>query len=314
MGHRNRVRLARCAVMGSSLALLSVSALGADRVSPVIKINEAAATAPIETVSLRDGISVLMGSGGNIGVVTGRDGKFMIDAGIAVSRPRVEAALNALGPQPVRYLVNTHYHWDHTDGNAWLAGKGVQVAATSGTIKRVSQTTRVDDWDFTFKPLPKSAVPGTVIKTSKHWTVDGQTITAIEVVPSHTDTDLYVTIQPADVVFLGDLFWNGVYPFIDNENGGGIDGMVRVLDRILPTISDKAVVVPGHGPVGGKADVKDFRDMLAGIRDNVAALKKQGKSRDEVIAAKPTAAWDAKYGHFVIDPDFFARIAYDGMR
>ncbi|WP_426284519.1 MBL fold metallo-hydrolase [Luteibacter sp. E-22] len=312
MGHRNRVRLARCAVMGSSLAMLSVSVWGSDRVSPVIKINEAAATAPIETVSLRDGVSVLLGSGGNIGVVTGRDGKFMIDAGIAVSRPRVEAALNALGPQPVRYLVNTHYHWDHTDGNTWLAGKDVQVAATSGTIKRVSQTTRVDDWDFTFKPLPKAAVPGTVVASSKHWTVDGQTITAIKVVPSHTDTDLYVTIQPADVIFLGDLFWNGVYPFIDNENGGGIDGMVRVLDRILPTIGDKAVVVPGHGPVGNKADVKDFRDMLAGIRDKVAALKKEGRSRDEVIAAKPTAAWDAKYGHFVIDPDFFARIAYDG--
>lgn len=294
------------------IAAITDSVAG-DRVSPVIKINEEAAKAPIQTTEVRAGIDVLSGSGGNIGVVTGTNGKLMVDAGIAVSKPRVEAALDALGKQPIRYLINTHYHWDHTDGNPWVAATGAVIISTEGTVKRVSQTTRVDDWDYTFKPLPKAGIPTVIVKTSKSWTLDKQTITAVVVAPAHTDTDLYVTVQPADVVFLGDLFWNGVYPFIDNENGGSIGGMVSVLDKILPSIGAHTVVVPGHGPVGTKADLQDFRDMLAGIRDNVVALKRQGKSRDEIIAAKPTAKYDAKYGHFVIDPDFFTRIVYDGI-
>lgn len=290
------------------------SAQAAEQISPVIKINEAAATSPIESTKVREGVTVLSGSGGNIGVITGADGKFMIDAGIAVSEPRLDAALEALDKLPLRYVVNTHYHWDHTDGNPWLAAAGAKIAATAGTVKRVSETTRVDDWNYTFKPLAKAGIPTIIVKGSKSWTFDKQTITAIAVPPSHTDTDLYVTVQPANVVFLGDLFWNGVYPFIDNENGGSITGMVSVLDSILPKIGDNTVVVPGHGPVGTKKDLQDFRDMLAGIRDNVAALKKQGKTRDEVIAEKPTAKWDAKYGRFVIDPDFFTRIVYDGLK
>lgn len=286
----------------------------AERVSPVTVINKEAATAQIETTRVRDGVVVLSGSGGNIGVITGPDGKFMVDAGIAVSKPRLDAALEALDKLPLRYVVNTHYHWDHTDGNPWLAATGAKIAATAVTIKHLSESTRVDDWDYTFKPLAKAGIPTIIVKDSKSWKFDKQTITAIAVPPSHTDGDMYVTVQPANVVFLGDLFWNGIYPFIDNENGGGITGVVNVLDSILPKIDDKAAVVPGHGPVGTKADLKDFRDMLAGIRDNVAALKKQGKSRDEVIAAKPTAKYDAKYGHSIIDPDFFTRIVYDGLK
>ncbi|HXP01355.1 MAG TPA: MBL fold metallo-hydrolase [Luteibacter sp.] len=318
MRHQHCPRVIRSLSIVPLVWLVATAALAspqaAERVSPVIKINEAAATAQIESTKVRDGVTVLSGSGGNIGVISGPDGKFMIDAGIAVSEPRLDAALEAIDKLPLRYVVNTHYHWDHTDGNPWLAAAGAKIAASAGTVKRVSETTRVDDWDYTFKPLAKAGIPTIIVKGSKSWKFDKQTITAITVPPSHTDTDLYVTVQPADVVFLGDLFWNGVYPFIDNENGGSIGGMVSVLDSILPKIGDKTVVVPGHGPVGTKADLQAFRDMLAGIRDNVAALKKQGKSRDEVIAAKPTAKYDGTYGHFVIDPDFFARIAYDGTK
>ncbi|UPG92127.1 MBL fold metallo-hydrolase [Luteibacter aegosomaticola] len=282
--------------------------------SPVIKINAAAATAPIETTPLRGSLSMLSGSGGNITVLTGKQGKLMVDAGIAVSRPRVEAAVNALGKGPIKYLINTHYHWDHTDGNPWVHEDGATIIATAGTVKRVSTTTRVDDWDFTFKPLAAAGIPSEVVKADKTYHFDGQTVEVKLADPSHTDTDLYVVFKEANVASLGDLFWNGVYPFIDNENGGGIDGMIKVDDMILGQLKDDVVLVPGHGPVGTKQQLRDFRDMLAGVRDNVAALKKQGKSRDEVVAAKPTAKWDDKYGHFVIDPDFFTRIVYDGLK
>jgi glyoxylase-like metal-dependent hydrolase (beta-lactamase superfamily II) len=283
-------------------------------VSPVIMINKAAVTAQIDTTPLRGSLSMVSGSGGNITVLTGKQGKLMVDAGIAVSRPRIEAALAAISSVPIKYLINTHYHWDHTDGNPWVRDDGATIIATAGTVKRVSTATRVDDWDFTFPALPPRAVPTEVLTANKTYHFDGQTVEVRLLDPSHTDTDLYVVFKEANVASLGDLFWNGVYPFIDNENGGGIDGMIKADDAILATLNDDVILVPGHGPVGNKKQFRDFRDMLAGVRDKVSALKKQGKSRDEVVAAKPTAQYDAVYGHFVIDPDFFTRIVYDGVR
>jgi glyoxylase-like metal-dependent hydrolase (beta-lactamase superfamily II) len=283
-------------------------------VSPVIMINKAAATTPIDTTPLRGSLSMLSGSGGNITVLTGKQGKLMVDAGIAVSRPRVESALAAISSAPVKYLINTHYHWDHTDGNTWVKDDGATIIATAGTVKRVSTSTRVDDWDFTFPALPAKGIPTEILTANKTYHFDGQTVEVRLLDPSHTDTDLYVVFREANVASLGDLFWNGVYPFIDNENGGGIDGMIKADDAILAALNDDVVLVPGHGPVGTKKQFRDFRDMLAGVREKVAALKKQGKSRDEVVAAKPTAQYDAIYGHFVIDPDFFTRIVYDGLR
>jgi len=296
-------------------AMAASSVQAADKpVSPVIKINEAAATAPIEKTPLRGPLTMLSGSGGNITVLTGKDGKLLVDAGIGVSRPRVEAALKSISAAPLKYVINTHYHWDHTDGNPWVHEDGATIVATAGTVKRVSTTTRVDDWDYTFKPMAKGGIPTEIVTANKTYHFDGQTVEVRLLDPSHTDTDLYVVFKEANVASLGDLFWNGVYPFIDNENGGGIDGMIKADDAILAQLDDKVVIVPGHGPVGTRKDLQAFRDMLAGIRDNVAALKKQGKSRDEVIAAKPTAKYDAVYGHFVIDPDFFTRIVYDGLK
>jgi glyoxylase-like metal-dependent hydrolase (beta-lactamase superfamily II) len=294
---------------GSALAQAAVKP-----VSPVIKINAAAGTAPIVTTPLRGPLTMLSGSGGNITVLNGKQGKLMVDAGIAVSRPRVEAALNAISKEPIKYLIDTHYHWDHTDGNPWLHELGATIVATAGTVKRVSTATRVDDWDFTFPALPAKGIPTEVLTANKTYHFDGQTVEVRLLDPAHTDTDLYVMFKEANVASLGDLFWNGVYPFIDNENGGGIDGMIKSDDAILAQLNDDVVLAPGHGPVGTKQQFRDFRDMLAGVRDNVAALKKQGKTRDEVVAAKPTAKYDAVYGHFVIDPDFFTRIVYDGLR
>ncbi|SEN12766.1 Glyoxylase, beta-lactamase superfamily II [Luteibacter sp. UNCMF331Sha3.1] len=298
-----------------AFAIVASSVHAADKpVSPVIKINEAAATAPIEKTPLRGPLTMLSGSGGNITVLTGKDGKLLVDAGIGVSRPRVEAALKSISAAPLKYVINTHYHWDHTDGNPWVHEDGATIVATAGTVKRVSTTTRVDDWDYTFKPMAKGGIPTDVLKANKTYHFDGQTVEVRLLDPSHTDTDLYVVFKEANVASLGDLFWNGVYPFIDNENGGGIDGMIKADDAILAQLDDNVVIAPGHGPVGNKKDLQAFRDMLAGVRDNVAALKKQGKSRDEVVAAKPTAKYDAVYGHFVIDPDFFTRIVYDGLK
>ena len=132
--------------------------------------------------------------------------------------------------------------------------------------------------------------------------------------PAHTDSDISVTFAEADILHAGDTFWNGIYPFIDYSTGGSIDGMIAASDANLAVTTDKTIIIPGHGqPVSKKSELQEFRDMLVGVRDNVAKLKQQGRSRDETVAAKPTAAFDAKWGNFVIDPGFFTRMVYEGV-
>ncbi len=132
--------------------------------------------------------------------------------------------------------------------------------------------------------------------------------------PAHTDSDISVHFTEADILHTGDTFWNGIYPFIDYSTGGSIDGSIRAADANLAATTDKTIIIPGHGqPVSNRSELQDFRDMLVGIRENVAALKKQGRSLDETVAAKPTAAYDAKWGQFVIGPAFFTKLVYEGV-
>lgn len=281
--------------------------------SPVIAINRAAGATPVTRQALRGGISVLMGSGGNITALGGADGKFMVDAGIAVSRKKIQAALAEIGPEPLRYLVNTHWHWDHTDGNAWAHADGATILALPATRRRMSTTTRVDDWGYTFPPFPAAGLPTVLITSVKTMRFDGETIRIRPYVVSHTDGDLSVYFAKADVLSTGDTFWNGVYPFIDYSVGGGIDGMIRAANANLAMTTNRTIVIPGHGPVGNRANLVAFRDMLMTIRKSISEMKQRGMTVEQVVAAKPTASFDAKWGHFVIGPDLFARLVYRGI-
>jgi len=279
--------------------------------SPVITIRNAAATAKITVHKLRGNLSVLEGSGGNITVLTGRDGKVLVDAGI--SRPQVEDALAALSDDPVKHLINSHWHFDHTDGNEWLHSVGAEITAHENTRKHLSVSTRVEDWNFTFPAAPASALPTKVITADKTLHLNGATLALKCYGHSHTDSDMSVEFTEADIIDVADTFWNGHYPFIDYSTGGSIDGMIRAAEANVARANDDTIVIPGHGPIGNKAQLVEFRDMLVAIREKVSALKKQGKSLDEVIASKPTADFDAKWGGFVIDGDFFTRLVYAGV-
>lgn len=280
----------------------------------VTLFKEHAATSPIVTHKLRNNISVLEGSGGNVGVLTGPDGKVLIDAGISLSRPQITKALADLGPEPGTYLINTHWHFDHTDGNPWLNSAGAKIIAQENIRKYLSEVQRVEDWDYNFLPLPAGGIPTEVFADEHRLKLNGSSIELKRYAPAHTDGDISVTFAEADIVHVADTFWNGLYPFIDYSTGGSIDGMIAASDANLAATMDKTIIIPGHGkPVSNKAELKEFRDMLVAIRENVAALKKQGRSRDETVAAKPTADFDAKFGASVIDPDFFTRLVYEGV-
>ena len=287
--------------------------VSAQTTSPVIKINEAAANSDITVEQLRGNLSVLFGSGGNIVVLDGPDGKLLVDDGIAISKDKIQAALDRLSAAPIKYVINTHWHWDHTDGNEWVHNQGATIIAHENVLKRLSATTRVEDWNYTFQPWPMSGRPTVLFKTEKTLKFDGENVVLKNFGLGHTDGDALVYFRKADVLVLGDNFWNGIYPFIDNGVGGGIDGMIRWVNASLALATDKTIIIPGHGPVGNKAQLAEFRDMLATVRNRVAVLKNQGKSIDEVITAKPTAEYDAKWGNFVIDPAFFTHLVYAGL-
>jgi len=281
--------------------------------SPVITIRNAAATAKITVTKLRGSVSVLEGSGGNIAVLTGRDGKLLVDAGIPGTRARITEALASLGNDPVKHLINSHWHFDHTDGNEWLHSIGAEITAHENTRKHLSTTTRVEDWNFTFPPAPAGALPTKVLTNDETLHLNDATLALKCYPPAHTDSDISVEFTEADILHVADTFWNGHYPFIDYSTGGSVDGMIRATEANVARVTDKTIVIPGHGPIGNKSQLIEFRDMLVTVREKVAALKKQGKSRDEVVAAKLTSNYDAKWGGFVINGDFFTRLVYAGV-
>ncbi|TSD86294.1 MBL fold metallo-hydrolase [Mycobacterium sp. KBS0706] len=277
-------------------------------------IRTSAATAPIQIHRLRGNVSVLEGSGGNIAVLTGPDGKLLVDAGITASRPQITKALASLGPEPITHLINTHWHFDHADGNEWLHSEGAAILAHENTRKHLLSAQRVEDWSFDFPASPPGAIPVDVFATDHTVQVNHSTLALKYYGPAHTDSDISVTFAEADIVHAADIYWNGIYPFIDYSTGGSIDGTIRGAEATLAATTDKTIIIPGHGqPVSNRSEFQAYRDMLVAIRENVAAMKRQGRPLEDIVAAKPTAAYDAKWGQFVIGPDFFTRLVYEGV-
>ena len=301
------------ALAGGAGLVLARRPLFGDDTGIVPTMISAAAKAKIISRPLRRNITVLEGSGGNIAVLAGRDGKLLVDAGFSVSRQAVSGALSSISPDPIRHLINTHWHVDHTDGNAWLHEAGAAITAHQNTRKRLSVATRVEGWSYTFPPVPAGALPTKVFTTGSEMRWNDTRILLKYYGPAHTDSDISVNFTDADVLHAGDTLWNGVYPFIDYSTGGSIDGSIRAAEANVAAITDRTIVIPGHGPVAGRSDVVEFRDMLVAIRENVAGLKKQGRSLDETVAAKPTVAYDAKWGQFLITPAMFTALVYAGV-
>ena len=307
-----RRRFIMCASL-SGAAMLIPRGLFAGELGIVPTMVNAAASARITVRPLRRNIHVLEGSGGNIAVLTGKDGKLLVDAGFSVSRAAVLDALSSVGPDPIRHLVDSHWHIDHTDGNAWLHDAGATIVAHENTREHLSVITRVDGWDYNFPSVPYGALPTTVFDDNYQMDVNDSRILLTHYAPAHTDSDISVNFTEADVLHVADTWWNGAYPFIDYSTGGSIDGSIRAAEKNVAMVSNTTIVIPGHGPVGGKAGLIEFRDMLVIIRENVTALKKQGRTLVETVTAKPTKQFDAKWGQFLTTPEKFTGLVYRGV-
>jgi cyclase len=274
---------------------------------------------PMETKKLADNVTMFDGPGGAVVVLNGPDGKFVVDSFVAPAWPRLKEALDGLGNAPVKYVIDTHWHFDHTDNNAPLHAAGATVLAHENTKKRMSEPHdlpvlyRGPDGALAglhFDPSPAEALPQQTFADSYTLQANGETLVLQHLAPAHTDTDIYVHFQKADVIQMGDTFFNGMYPYIDPGTGGKISGMIAAADKILSLAGNDTRIVAGHGPLGNKADLTKSRDLLVTLRDRVQKLKSAGKSAQEAVAEKPFADLEPVWGKGVINGDQFVQIVY----
>ncbi|MCB9898163.1 MAG: MBL fold metallo-hydrolase [Planctomycetes bacterium] len=295
--------------MSRPLGLLAVLSLTA----AVPALLPAAQEVDVTTIPVADGVSMLMGKGGNVGVVVGEQGVLMIDSQFADMTGKLTAAVGALTDRPVKYLLNTHWHFDHTGGNENLGKAGVVVVAHDNVLARMSVDQEMPAFDRTVEAAPDVARPVITFADEATFHLAGKTLRCIHVANAHTDGDVIVHDVEDDVFHAGDTFFNGFYPFIDAGSGGGIDGMIAADDVLLGLADADSKIIPGHGPLGTKAELRAFRDMLATVAERVHGMLAAGKSKEQIVAAKPTADLDAEWGDGFMAPDDWVGIVVDGI-
>ena len=271
-------------------------------------------TVKITTKALRTGVYLLQGAGGNIGLSIGADAAFLIDDQFAELSPKILAAVKALTDKPLRFVVNTHWHGDHTGGNLPLGEAGVIIVAHDNVRTRMSTEQFLAAFNSRTPPSPPKALPVVTFAETIAFHLNGEDIHVVHVPPAHTDGDAIIHFSKANVLHLGDTFFNGMYPFIDVSTGGSQEGMVGAANAALRYANDSTMIIPGHGPLATRADLVAYRDMMVQVRDRVAALIKAGKTKEQAVAAKPLADLDAKWGKGFLQADMFVGIVYDSMK
>ncbi len=307
MNRRNFLELGAAACLAAITPRWGKADQAADMVAQ--SRNQAAKT-PIKTTKLYDNIYLLQGAGGNMALQTGPEGNILIDSSFASAAPRIREAIGAVSKDAPDALINTHWHFDHTDGNEALHSAGFTIFAHQKTRERLSTAQTMKAFHVTFPPAPAGALPTITFDHSLHAWHNGEAIDMVHFDPAHTDTDIYIHFRKADVLHLGDIFFNGMYPFIDEGTGGTIGGMIRAAEKALAVAGNNTKIIPGHGPLGSKIEFQKYHDMLSAVRDKVAALKAAGASEQEAIAKKPTAEFDGVWGKGMMNGDSFTGIVY----
>jgi len=267
----------------------------------------------IKTTDLGDNVYMLEGQGGNITVAVAKDGIIMVDGQYAPLHDKIKAAISAISNEPIKYLINTHYHGDHTGGNEPFAKDGVTVVSEINVKNRLAAGTTNGLTGAKVPPAPAGALPTRTYTGAYHIRLRGRVADLKHIANAHTDGDTYVWFKAANVLSTGDTFTNGRYPNIDFANGGNIKGMIAATDAYLKLTNAKSRIVPGHGGLADKAALTEYRTMLVTARDRMAKLVKDGKSEDDVVAAKPFADLDAKWAPSELASKNFIRVVYHSL-
>ena len=279
--------------------LLATAALGCSALASAQQAPPAPMPAPpdvrIETVNVAPGIYMLVGRGGNIGLTVGRDGAAIIDDQFADMVPKIRSAVALLSEKPVRFVINTHLHGDHTGGNDGFGGAGAVIIAHDN-VRKFLGSDQVNP--STNQPIParaREALPVVTFADSATLHFNDDDLEFRHLPNAHTETDIFIRFRKANIVHMGDMFTGG-FPFIDGSNGGTLDGLIKAHEVVLAIIDDQTKVIRGHGPLGNKAELQAYHDMLVVVRDRIARLVKSGRSQEEVVAARPTKEYEAQYG------------------
>jgi glyoxylase-like metal-dependent hydrolase (beta-lactamase superfamily II) len=267
----------------------------------------------IKTTDLGDNVYMLEGQGGNITVAVARDGIIMVDGEYAPLHDKIKAAIARLSDQPIKYLIDTQFHEDHAGGNGPFARDGVMIVAEINVKKRLAEGTTDGLTGIKAPSAPADALPAKTYTGAFKLRLNGRVADLKHIPNAHTDGDTYVWFKTANVLSTGDTFTNGHYPDIDFANGGNIKGMIAAADAYLKLVNEKSRIVPGHGPAADKAALTDYRTMLVTARDRMAKLVKDGKSEDDVVAAKPFADLDAKWAPSEHASKNFIRVVYHSL-
>ncbi len=289
--------------------LLSRTGLAADANTPTLPAD---APPEIKIESLGEKFAVISGAGGNIAVLGGDDGALVIDSGLASASAESAAAITkTVGP--LALLVNTHWHFDHVGGNERLSRAGARIIGSENCRKRMSAQQYIEFFDKTMPPSPAAALPLVTIASETTIHVNGDDLRLTPVPPAHTDGDLFIRFEKANVVHCGDLFFRGMFPFIDYSTGGWIGGMAEGAKRILAVTDAKTRIIPGHGPIGTRADLEEYLKFLETVLERLNKLKAEGKTVDEAVVAAPTKGFDESRAQGLFKPDQFVRFAYAGL-
>lgn len=267
----------------------------------------------IETIPVSGDIYMLVGQGGNIGVAVGTEGIFTIDSQFAALTDKIRSAISAIDPAPIRYTLNTHWHFDHTGGNENLGRAGVTLIAHERVRDRLSTDQFIAAFNRTVPALGPVGLPKIVYTDSTTFYLDDLTIRVIHFPGAHTDGDSVVHFVEDNVIHAGDIFFNKRYPFIDYSSGGSIDGMILAVDGLLEMAAPDTKIIPGHGPLASRDDLVFYRELLADVRDRTRAAIASGQSLEDFIASKPTARFDAVWGVDFLSPEQFLTIVYEGL-
>ncbi|MBT8057946.1 MAG: MBL fold metallo-hydrolase [Gammaproteobacteria bacterium] len=267
----------------------------------------------ITTTHVAGSVHMLEGRGGNLAVIAGADGVVLVDDQYAPLTDRILEAIAEISPEPVRFVINTHWHFDHTGGNENLGEGGAVIVAHDNVRLRMMTGQYLSGIDRRVPPSPREALPVVTFSDRASFHLNGETVVAHHVAAAHTDGDSIIHFPDSDVIHMGDVFFHGVYPFIDLDSGGSVPGTINAVQAALMLCGSNTRVIPGHGPLANCADLESYGQMLADSAERVRRLKRKGMSREEVIAARPNREQDGRLGAGWIDPERFTGLLYDSV-
>jgi glyoxylase-like metal-dependent hydrolase (beta-lactamase superfamily II) len=267
----------------------------------------------VTSTAVTENIHMLVGKGGNVGVFVGNDGTFIIDDQFAPLTEKLMAAIKSVGGDTPKFLLNTHFHGDHSGGNENFGKKGAMIVSHDNVRDRLMRGSVIKEFDMKTPPAVAVALPVITYAKYMHLHINGEDVNVVHVPNAHTDGDSFVHFKNANVVHAGDVFFNGFYPFIDSSHGGSMKGTIAAVDAILTITNADSKIIPGHGPLADKKQLEDYKSMLETAYASLLKLKKEGLSAADAIAKKPLASLDAEWSDGMFSSDKWLEIVYPAV-